>query len=104
MRKIIFDKNEYESYKSFYDDLCKKLNKDRFLDWKNDYDGLCYRGDFLYEFLCYCAPENNTYIFKNFDIANLKPEKKFEDFQWSIVFKIFESFVKEYPNNQLEFI
>ena len=44
-----------------------------------------------------------TIIFINFDREEIKLQKNFDDYQYEMVLEIFEDFVKEYPNNKLEF-
>ena len=104
MKEIIFDKNDYKSYKDFYHDLCIKLNKDRFIDWNGEYPDLCYNADLLNEFLWYCHTDNNTYIFKNYDLDKIKNYKNVNDYHYSLVIEVFTEFVKNYPNNKLIFV
>ena len=103
MKEIIFNKSDYDSYKDFYHDLCIKLNKDRFIDWKDEYQDLNYDGNLLNEFLWYCCDDNSKYVFVNFDKEKIKLEKNFEDYQYAIILRAFERLVKDYPNNKLEF-
>lgn len=103
MKEIVFNKCNYKSYKDMYHDICVKLDKDRFIDWQDDYNDLEYNGNLLSEFLWYCHNDNVKYIFVNFDKAKIKLEKSFDDYQYAIIFRVFERFVKQYSNNQLEF-
>ena len=52
----------------------------------------------------YCHDRNIHYIFKNFDLERINNYKNFENYQWNIIFEIIKDFVKDYPNNTLEFI
>ena len=72
--KIIFNKNEYNTYKDFYVDILNKLNAQRFIDWQDE-KNLGYNGNLLYEFLWYCSNNNNEYVFVNFNRKNMKPNK-----------------------------
>lgn len=103
MKEIIFNRKEYESYKDFYRDVCIKLNKDRFIDWKGNYENLGYNGNLLAEFLWYCHNDNNKYIFVNFDKEKISLQKNYDDYEYNIIIYYFEKLIKEYPNNQLEF-
>ena len=103
MKEIIFNRKHYKSYKDFYNDLCNKLNKDRFIDWKNDYENLFHSADLLNEFLWYCHNDSINYIFVNFDVPKIKLQKNYDDYEYNLVIEVFEDFVKQYPNNKLEF-
>ncbi len=103
MKEIIFDKKEYASYKDMYHDICIKLDKDRFIDWKDDYEDLGYSADLLNEFLWYCHDDSNKYILVNFDKKRVALQKNYNDYKYNLVIEVFERFVKQYPNNKLEF-
>ena len=103
MNEIIFDRKEYKTYKDFYHDIAIKLDNERFLDWQNEYEDFCYDGNLLYEFLWYCKKDDSKYVFKNFDRKKIKEQKKYEDFEYNIILSSFEDFVKEYPNNSMEY-
>lgn len=102
MREIIFNKKNYESFKDFYVQIYKDLEGKKIPDWE-DYENLCYSADALNEFLWYCHNDNIKYIFINFDKEKIALQKKYDDYEYSIVLKVFERFVKQYPNNKLEF-
>ncbi len=102
MKEIIFDKNKYSSYKDFYSQIYKDLEGEKIPDWE-DYDDLHYNAGLLDEFLWYCHNDNIKYIFVNFDKEKIKLQKNYDDYEYSIVLKVFERFVKQYPNNTLEF-
>lgn len=104
MKEIIFNRRDYQSFKDFYEDVAIKLEKDRFIDWQGeDYKRLCCSADILQEFLWYCHKDNAKYIFINFDKEEIKLQKNFDDYKYNIIIEVFEDFVKEYPNNKLEF-
>ena len=102
MKEIIFDRKNYKSYKDFYTQIFKDLDGNSIPDWK-DFEGLHYHADHLNEFLWYCNEDNNKYIFVNFDKEKIALQKNYDDYEYNIIIRIFERFVKEYPNNTLEF-
>ncbi len=103
MKTIIFDKNDYKSFKDFYKDIFIKLDGPHTNDFK-DYTDLNCSADMLFEFLYYKEDENVKYILKNFDLKAIKTEKPYENYMLNLIVKVFEDFVKEYPNNKLEFV
>ena len=104
MKEIIFDKNEYKSYKDFYHDVCIKLDKDSFIDWNGQYEDLGYSGDLLNEFLWYCHEDNLKCVFKNFDKEIIAKQRTLDDYKYSIIFNVFEHFANQFPNNTVEFM
>ena len=102
MKTIIFDKNDYNSFKDFYKDIFIKLDGKHNIDFE-DYPDLNCSADMLYEFLWYNFDENINYVFKNFDLETIKTEKPYENYMLNLIVKVFEDFVKKYPNNKLEF-
>ncbi len=102
MKEIIFDKNNYSSYKDFYIQLYNELEGKKIPDWE-DYDYLHYNAGLLDEFLWYCHNDNIKYVFVNFDKEKIALKKNYDDYEYGIVIKVFERFVKQYPNNKLEF-
>ena len=103
MKTIIFDKNDYKSYKDFYEDIFIKLDGKDNIDFE-DYPDLNCSADMLFEFLYYKEEENIKYILKNFDLKAIKTERPFENYKLNLIISDFEDFVKKYPNNKLEFI
>ena len=101
-KEIVFDRKNYESYKDFYVQIYKDLEGKKIPDWE-DYDNLCYSADALVEFLWYCHNDNIKYIFVGFDKEKIKSQNTFDDYHYQIILEVFEDFVKEYPNNKLEF-
>ncbi len=103
MKEIIFDKKDYKSFRDLYHDICIKLNKDRFIDWKDNCEDLGWSADILDDFLWYCHKDNVKIIFLNFDKEKIKLQKNFDDYKYNLIIEVFEDFVKEFPNNKLEF-
>ena len=104
MKEIIFDKNDYKSYKDFYHDVCIKLDKDSFIDWNGQYEDLGYNADLLDEFLWYCHEDNLKCVFINFDKEQIVKQSTYDDYEYGLIIKIFERFAKNYPNNIVEFL
>ncbi|MBE7082735.1 MAG: hypothetical protein E7378_03580 [Clostridiales bacterium] len=102
MHKIIFKKDDYKSYKDFYLDLYKKLQGSTIPDFK-DNNTLDYRADVLREFLWYCHNDNNKYIFEGFDYEKIKKQSNYNNYEWNLIFEIFNEFIKEFPNNSVSF-
>lgn len=102
MKEIIFNRNNYESYKDFYSQIYNDLDGENTIDWE-DCNNLRYNGNLLDEFLWYKQDEKIKYIFINFDKEKIKLQKNYDDYEYNIILKVFERFVKEYPNNKLEF-
>lgn len=105
MQKFIFNKKEYEGYQDMYKDMAYKMGCDKVKDYF-DTKTFNYNPNILWEcLLCDFAYMNKfiTIIFINFDREEIKLQKNFDDYQYEMVLEIFEDFVKEYPNNKLEF-
>lgn len=103
MKKVVFDKKKYKSYKDFYEDFYKQANGAAFLDWAK-YPNLNYNASFLYEFLWYFNTDGpHHYVFQNFDKEKILQQKTVDDCEFGYVIQIFERFVKDHPNNKLEF-
>lgn len=102
MKEVIFNKKDYKSYKDFYEDVCIKLGTNEFIDWEGDIN-LNYDGNNLNEFLWYCHNDNLKIVFLGFDVEKIKLEKTLDDYHYAIVFRVFNRFINEYPNNSVEF-
>lgn len=102
MKEIIFDRKNYKSYKDFYTQLYIDLDGKNLSDWE-DYDDLHYNAGLLDEFLWYYHNDSIKYVFKNFDKVKIQQQKNYDNYEYNLIIEIFEDFVKEYPNNQLEF-
>ena len=105
MKELIFNKKDYKSYKNMYEDLAIKLERinglEDYYNIKNyDYDANC-----LYEDIMYGIDKslNFKFTFVNFNKQELNNPKNYDDYEYGIIIKIFEEFVKKYPNNSLEF-
>lgn len=75
----------------------------RFDDFDYCKNTLGYNADILDEFLWYCHNDNIKYIFINFDREKIKQPKTYNDYKYNIIMEVFEDFVKQFPNNKLEF-
>lgn len=102
MNQVIFDRKKYNSYKDFYVQIYKDLDGKSIPDWA-EYENLHYNADFLNEFLWYCLDDNTNYIFLNFDKEKINQQKNYNDYEFSLILKIFERFVSRYPNNTMEY-
>ena len=104
MKEIIFNRKVYKSYQDFYADVYEKLDGKRFDDFDYCTVPLGYSPDTLDEFLWYCIYYDNfKFIFLNFDKEKISLQKNYDDYEYNIVVKVFERFVKQYPNNAVEF-
>ena len=106
MKEFIFNKDEYITYKDSYKDIAIKMDGVKIDDYY-DSSTFEYDANILWEFLCcefgYSKKEIKI-ILKNFNVDKLKIDKKYDDYCVNIVIEIFQEFVKEFPNNKLEFI
>ncbi len=105
MKEFVFNKNEYKNYKEMYLDMATKFGDAETEDY---YDTTCfdYSPDILWEFLlCSYAYEkiDIKIILLYFDKEKIKEENNYNDYEFNIIFKVFERLVQEYPNNILEF-
>lgn len=102
-KTIIFNKKEYKDYRDMYADIYEKF------DGKENYDfdfcktPLGYSADTLNEFLWYYHNDNLHIILLNFDRVELATPKTYDDYKYNLILEVFEDFVKEYPNNSLEY-
>ena len=104
MKEVIFNRKDYKSYKDFYHDLCVKLNKDRFIDWRGEYENLGFNADLLNEFLWYCHDDNLHIKMLNFDTEKISKKKTYEDYKWNLIIEVLNYFALTYSNNKLEYI
>lgn len=102
MKEIMFNRKDYKSYKDFYTQIYKDLDGKSIPDWE-DYDALHYNADLLNEFLWYYHNDSIKYIFVNFDKEKIKLQKNYDNYEYNLIIEVFEDFVKDYPNNALEF-
>lgn len=103
MKIYIFDKNNYSTYKNFYEEFSQSLHVQSNPDFET-YENLCYSADMLEEYLWYIKDENIHIILKNFDLEKIKNQKNYEDYEWNIILGVLNRFIEKYPNNKLEFI
>ena len=103
MKQIIFNKKDYKDYRDMYHDICVKLDKNRFLDWQDDYEDLNYNGNLLNEFLWYCHNDSINIILLNFNREKISTPKNYDDYEYNIIIRKLEEFTEEFPNNTLEY-
>lgn len=106
MKEFIFDRKDYKSYKDFYKDIAVKMGS---LEIEDYYDNTNfeYNPNILWEFLtCVFGYTKSRIkiILKNFNINNMKPEKKYEDFCLNVIIQTFKDFITKFPDNTIEFI
>lgn len=106
MKEFIFDKNEYVSYKDFYEGIAKKMEAIKIDDYY-DSSTLEYNANILWEFLC-CEfgylKKDIKITLKNFNVDKLKIDKKYDDYQYFYIIKTFKRFIEYFPINALNFI
>ena len=102
MKTLIYDRKQLNSYKDFFEKLYEDMDGKNMIDWEK-FEYLGYDADNLNEFMWYCQDRSIDYIFKNFDLERINNYKNYEDYKWNLIFEVFEEFVKEFPNNKLEF-
>ncbi len=101
MKEIVFNRKDYQSYKDFYEDVYNKLDGQENLDFDYCEVPLGYSADTLNEFLWYYHNDNLKFVFVNFDKEKIALQKNYDDYEYNIVFKVFDRFVRNYPNNQV---
>ena len=106
MKEFIFNKDEYESYKDFYKDIAIKMNAIKIDDYF-DSSTFEYNANILWEFLC-CEfgylKKDIKIILKNFNVDKIKPDKKYDDYQYFYIIKVLKRFIEYFPNNSLNLI
>ena len=100
---LVYNFSEMQDYKQFYERLCVDLDSKSIPDWE-DYENLLYNADFLVEYLFGCREMDIHLKFVGFDRKNMKPDKNYNDYEWSLIFEILEDFVRDFPNNTIEFV
>ena len=103
MIKLVYDKNEMESFKSFYEKIYADLEGESYDYWA-DYKNLCYSADGLNEFLWDFQDDDLNIVLKNIDFERIKEPKVYDDYEWGLIIKVLKRFVTNYPNNRLEFV
>ncbi len=102
MNEYIFNKNNYKSYKDFYEEFYKSFNIQEY----GDFDGcenLRYSADLLDEFMFYISRDNVKIVLIGCDLDVIKQQKTYDNYEWNIIVRVLSRFVEEYPNNTLEF-
>ena len=106
MKEVIFNvadyKTPYETYKDFYEDVFIKLDGKGIIDFENMPD-LHFHADILNEFMWYNHNENLKLVFVGLDLDKIKKRQTYDDIIWERIISVMEDFVKEFPNNTLEF-
>lgn len=107
VNEIVIDRENYKSYgyysfKGFYTDIYTKLDGKNIVDFANIENCNC-NADLLNEFLWYNHTENIRFIFINFDLEEIKTKKTYDNYEWGLIIDVVNRFVKEFPNNTLEF-
>lgn len=106
MKEFIFNKEEYNGYEDFYKDIAIKMGAIKINDYY-DSSTFEYNANILWEFLC-CEfgylKKDVKIILKNFNVDKMKSDEKYDDYCVNIVIELFQKFIKEFPNNKLEFI
>lgn len=106
MKEIILNYNDYktkdETFKDFYRDIFIKLDGNTIIDFEG-LDDLGYNGNILNEFMWYVSDENLKLVFLNLDLAKIAKENTIDDYEWKLIIEVLQDFVKDYPNNTLEF-
>ena len=106
MKEFIFDKKDYLTYEDFYKDIAIKMDAIKIDDYF-DSSTFEYNANILWEFLCceFGYPQKNiSIILRNFNIEQLKIDKKYDDYQYFYMIKVLKRFIEYFPNNKLEFI
>lgn len=103
MRKLVYDRNTIKDYKAFYEDIVKKLDADRFVDWQGE-TNLNYNANNLSEFLWYCHKDNVEFVFLNFDLDQIENYKTTENYEWNNIFSVIKKFTTQYANNAITFV
>ena len=102
MIKLVYSKKECKSYKDFYEKICVDLKLEENIDMC-ELENLCYRADFLNEFLWYNYTDDLRFIFIGYDREGVKNYKTIEDYKWNLIFEVVEEFCERYPNNTVEY-
>ncbi len=100
---VTIDKKNYNKWTEFYEDIFIKLDGKQTIDFI-DMPTLLQNSNVLAEFLWYKKYEDIKFKLINFDREKIKNQKDIEDYHWNIILDVLESFVKEYPNNTIEYI
>ena len=103
MKEIILNRKDYKSYKDCYTDIYNKFDGKENPDFDYCITPLGYSADTLNEFLWYYHNDNIKIILLNFDKEKITLQKNYDDYEYNIMFRVFERFVNQYPNNELEF-
>ncbi len=106
MKTVNINKNDYKTYKDFYEDMSIKLGANKIKDYYNTIT-FEYNPNLLWEFLemdGYGDKAIYKFVLKNFDLEKIKQQKTYDDYEWNIIIKVLQDFINKFPNNKLEFI
>lgn len=101
--ELVYRYRELKDYKKFYEQFCIDTNYKRNLDMC-DYENLCYSADFLNEYMFSCQDMNIHFKFIGFDLEKINEAKTLNDMKWKSIFNVLGYFIKDYPNNTIEFV
>ena len=101
--ELVYRYSEMKDFKRFYEIFCIDTKLEEDIDMC-DYENLHYNADFLNEYLFGCQDMNIHFKFIGFDLEKINEEKTYNDWEWSLIFRILNRFVKKYPNNTIEFV
>lgn len=101
--ELVYKKSECKTYKDFYEKICKDLKLEDDIDLC-DYKNLEYNADLLNEFMWGFYNDNIMFKFIGFDRDSVKNSKRFDDYQWNLIFDVLEWFVEKFPNNSVVFL
>lgn len=101
--KFVFKRSECKSYKDFYERLCSVLGMEHLDDLK-EFENLNYSADLLNEYLWYHHRDGLHFVFIGFDLEKIKTRRPYENYMWELIFEVVNDWVKEYPNNTVEYI
>lgn len=106
MKEFIFNKKDYSTYEDFYKDIAIKMDATKIDDYY-DSSTFEYNANILWEFLS-CEfgylKKDIKMTLKNFNIEDMKPDKKYDDYQYFYIIKVLKRFIEYFPSSTLEFI
>ena len=100
---LVYNFSEMQDFKQFYERFCKDTKIEEDMDMCQ-YENLNYSADMLVEYLFGCREMDIHLKFVGFDRKNMKPDKNYNDYKWTLIFEVLEDFVRDFPNNTIEFV
>ena len=101
--ELVYRYSDMQDFKKFYERFCVDTKLEEDIDLCS-YENLCYNADLLNEYLFGCQDMDIHFKFIGFDIEEINEAKTHNNWEWSLIFKVLNRFVKKYPNNTIEFI